>query len=113
MRAGLAPSIVSAARSNLRQRPEKSARFGAPAKCAVDLLRLTLAYCLGSMGLRLTAAWAETSGLAILSNVALLQRLRNMVAWLEVLVARLLTSSNGGARVAAAKGRPIRIGGGA
>jgi Transposase DDE domain len=78
-------------------------------KCAVDLLRLTLAYCLGSMGLRLTAAWAEASGLAILSNVALLQRLRNMVAWLEVLVARLLTSSNGGARVAAAKGRPIRI----
>src|SRR5215470_13183707 len=53
-------------------------------KCAVDLLRLTLAYCLGSMGLRLTAAWAEASGLAILSNVALLQRLRNMVAWLEV-----------------------------
>ena len=30
-------------------------------KCAVDLLRLTLAYCLGSMGLRLTAAWAEAS----------------------------------------------------
>src|SRR5262249_52238262 len=75
-------------------------------KCAVDLLRLTLAYCLGSMGLRLTAAWAEASGLAILSNVALLQRLRS---WLEVLVARLLTSSNGGPRVAAANGRPIRI----
>ena len=31
-------------------------------KCGVDLLRLILAYCLGSMGLRLTAAWAETIG---------------------------------------------------
>src|SRR5215813_15134564 len=108
MQAGLAPSIVSAAPSSLRQKPEKLAR-AREVKCAVDLLRLTLAYCLGSMGLRLTAAWAEASGLAILSNVALLQRLRNMVAWLEVLVARLLSSSNGGPRVAAANGRPIRI----
>jgi hypothetical protein len=52
-------------------------------KCAVDLLRLTLAYCLGAMGLRLTAAWAETVGLASLSNVALLKRLRKTVPWLE------------------------------
>jgi hypothetical protein len=37
-------------------------------KCGVDLLRLTLAYCLGAMGLRLTTAWAETVGLASLSN---------------------------------------------
>ena len=42
-------------------------------KCAVDLLRLTLAYCLGAMGLRLTAEWAETVGLASLSNVAAAQ----------------------------------------
>lgn len=57
---------------------------------AVDLLRLALAYCLGSMGLRLTAAWAETIGAGRLSNVALLGRLRNCVAWLESIVARLL-----------------------
>lgn len=49
-------------------------------KCAVDLLRLTLAYCLGTMGLRLTAAWAEATGLASLSNVALLKRLRHDAA---------------------------------
>jgi hypothetical protein len=50
----------------------RSRRISPPA----DLLRLTLAYCLGAMGLRLRAAWAETVGLASLSNVALLKRLR-------------------------------------
>jgi hypothetical protein len=59
-------------------------------KCGVDLLRLVFAYCLGLMGLRLTAAWAEGIGLASLSNVALLGRLRNAVPWLESIVARLL-----------------------
>jgi hypothetical protein len=59
-------------------------------KCAVDQLQLVFAYCLGLMGLRLTAAWAEGVGLASLSNVALLGRLRNSVPWLERIVARLL-----------------------
>lgn len=62
-------------------------------KCAVDQLRLAFAYCLGLMGLRLTAAWAEGAGLASLSNVALLGRLRNTVPWLEKIVARLLALS--------------------
>ena len=44
--------------------------------CAVDQLRLTLTYCLGLAGLRLTAAWAAGIGLADISNVALLGRLR-------------------------------------
>ena len=59
-------------------------------KSGVDLLRLVLAYCLGMTGLRLTAAWAEGIGLASLSNVALLGRLRNCSAWLELIVTRLL-----------------------
>jgi hypothetical protein len=59
-------------------------------RCGVDLLQLVLAYCLGLMGLRLTAAWAEGIGLASLSNVALLGRLRNAVPWLQSIVARLL-----------------------
>ena len=58
--------------------------------CGVDLLRLTLAYCLGLVGLRLTAAWAAGIGLTDISNVALLGRLRNMVPWLERIVMRLL-----------------------
>ena len=78
-------------------------------KCAVDLLRLTLAYGLGTTGLRLTAAWAEAIGLASLSNVALLKRLRKMVPWLEILVSRLLISPTGKSRNLIANGRLIRI----
>src|SRR5687768_5336323 len=59
-------------------------------KCAVDQLRLVLAYCWGTRGLRLTAAWAEAIGLASLWNVALLKRLRNSSDWVERLVGRLL-----------------------
>ena len=73
---------------------------------AVDLLRLAFAYCLGQVGLRLTAAWAEAVGLATLSNVALLKRLRKMAPWLEHIVGRLL---GGGVPVAAARGRLIRL----
>jgi len=78
-------------------------------KCAVDLLRLVLAYCLGTKGLRLTAAWSEAIGLASLSNVALLKRLRRTVPWLEMLVGRLIGAGASGAAATAAKGRPIRI----
>jgi hypothetical protein len=60
--------------------------------CAVDCLRLVLAYCLGALGLRLTAARAEALGLASLSNVALLKRVRKALPWLECLVARQLAA---------------------
>ena len=85
-------------------------------KSGVDLLRLVLAYCLGLTGLRLTAAWAEGIGLASLSNVALLGRLRNCSAWLEVIVARLLAPFPEGAGPTAAgrgamtgEGRLLRL----
>ena len=55
-----------------------------------DLLRLILAYCLGGMGLRSTSAWAASVGLADLSNVALLKRLRKCGVWIEHLVGQLL-----------------------
>ncbi|MFQ5566537.1 MAG: hypothetical protein ACE5EU_09260, partial [Paracoccaceae bacterium] len=74
-------------------------------KSAVDLLRFTLAYCLSEMGLRLTAAWGAAMGLADLSNVALLGRLRNMEGWLTRLVAEALAA----ARPRAAEGRLIRV----
>ena len=67
-------------------------------KSGVDLLRLMLAYCLGVMGLRLTAAWAEAIGLASLSNVALLGRLRNAVPWLQSILARLLAQAAAGSQ---------------
>jgi hypothetical protein len=75
----------------------------------VDLLRLILAYCLGHRGLRLTAAWAEAVGLASLSNVALLGRLRNAGPWLETILARLLGAAAAGSGDGAAGGRLIRL----
>jgi hypothetical protein len=78
-------------------------------KSGVDLLRLILAYCLGERGLRLTAAWAEAVGLASLSNVALLGRLRNAVPWLESILARLLAQAAAGSVVGVAGGRLIRL----
>lgn len=78
-------------------------------KCAVDQLRLVLAYCWGWRGLRLTAAWAEAIGLASLSNVALLKRLRKSADWLEQLVCRLISTGTREAGLAAAKGRSVRL----
>ena len=78
-------------------------------KCAVDQLRLVLAYCWGWRGLRLTAAWAEVIGIASLSNVALLKRLRKSAGWLEQLVCRLISTSTRQAGLAAAKGRSVRL----
>src|SRR5712691_488336 len=72
---------------------------------AVDLLRLVLAYCLGQGGLRSTAAWASAIGLADLSNVALLYRLRQCGDWLAALVAQRLA----GALPQASRGRLIRL----
>src|SRR5215210_87769 len=72
---------------------------------AVDLLRLVLAYCLGRGGLRSTAAWASAIGLADLSNVALLYRLRRCGDWFAALVGRSLA----GAAPEASRGRLIRL----
>src|SRR5258707_10836062 len=72
---------------------------------AVDLLRMTLAYCLGERGLRSTAAWAASIGLVDISNVALLYRLRQCGNWLAVLVGQALA----GAAPKASRGRLIRI----
>ena len=67
---------------------------------AVDHLRLVLAYCWSSCGLRWAVAWAEAMGLASLSNVALLKRLRNSVGWLERLVGRLVADAREAGSVA-------------
>ena len=77
-------------------------------KCAADLLRITLAYCLGGMGLRSTSAWAASVGLADLSNVALLGRLQNSTAWMQRLVEELL-AANSARTHALARGRPVRL----
>jgi Transposase DDE domain len=72
---------------------------------AVDLLRLILAYCLGERGLRSTAAWASATGLADISNVAVLKRLRGCGDWLALLVGEALAA----AAPQASRGRLIRV----
>ena len=72
---------------------------------ALDLLRLLLAYCLGDQGLRSTAAWASAIGLADISNVAVLYRLRQSGDWLAALVGRALAA--GAPRTS--RGRVIRL----
>ena len=62
------------------------------------------------MGLRLTAARAEALGIASISNVALLKRVRKAGPWLECLVARQLTSGFQKTRtISAAHGRLVRL----
>jgi hypothetical protein len=74
-------------------------------RSAVDLLRLLLAYCLGGRGLRATAGWAAASGVADISNPALLYRLRHCGGWLTMLIGQLLAATT----PRPAKGRLIRL----
>jgi hypothetical protein len=57
---------------------------------AGDLLRLALRYGPGGQSLRSTAAWAEMGGVASISDVALLNRLRKASDWLCAIVDSLL-----------------------
>ena len=59
-------------------------------KSGRDLLHLALAYSGGTLSLRGTAAWAEVSGLAQLSDVAVLERLRGSSEFLRAVVGALL-----------------------
>ncbi len=72
---------------------------------AIGMLRMVLAYCLGGGGLRSTAAWAASIGLADVANTALLYRLRQSEKWLAWLVGQALVSG----APKASQGRPIRI----
>jgi len=53
---------------------------------AEALLRLILAYSWNDWSLRTTAAWARRIGLADVSDVAVLKRLRHAPAWLGYLL---------------------------
>lgn len=76
-------------------------------KSAADLLRLALSYGACGLSLRGTTAWAEIVGLAHLSDVALLKRLRGAADWLGEIVAAILTARLAGA--AGAGGRRVRV----
>jgi hypothetical protein len=89
----------------LSARETKAFLRGRVVASAVDLLRLILAYCLGTGGLRSTAAWAASIGLVDISAVALLYRLRQSGDWLTLLIGRALAS----AAPVASQGRLIRL----
>ncbi|MBP7000764.1 IS4 family transposase [Amaricoccus sp.] len=57
---------------------------------ASSLLRLGLCYGPGGMSLRETAAWAQMQGIAKLSDVALLKRLRGAADWFGHLAGRIV-----------------------
>ncbi len=59
---------------------------------AQQLLRLAWLYGPGGMSLRTAAGWASGSGLAELSDVAVLKALRRMADWMEALVGTALAS---------------------
>jgi hypothetical protein len=77
-------------------------------KKAEDVLRLALMYGPGGGSLRSLAAAAAQSGLADMSDVAVMERIRNAADWLQSLCAERLARTAGDIGTAAA-GQPIRI----
>jgi Transposase DDE domain len=73
-------------------RQTKAFAWGRKIPTPAVLLRLVLAYCLGEWGLRSTATWATAVGLADISNVGLLYRLRRCGDWLAQLVGDALAA---------------------
>jgi hypothetical protein len=59
-------------------------------RSAAALLRLCLAYVLGRLSLRALSGWADSQGLAAMSDVAVLKRLRASAGWLEAIAAALM-----------------------
>lgn len=75
---------------------------------ASTLLRLALAYGFCGLSLRQTAAWAQATGIADLSDVALLNRLRKASPWLGYLLAVKL-AERAGAKPASTSARRLRL----
>ena len=73
------------------------------------LLRLALAYGFCGLSLRQTAAWAEALGVASLSNVALLKRLRHSASWLGHLLAIKLAERASPPRLSSAHSLRLRL----
>jgi hypothetical protein len=59
-------------------------------RTAEQLLRLALAYGPGGLSLRAAATWAGVSGLADLSDTAVMKRLRNASTWLGAIAGALV-----------------------
>jgi hypothetical protein len=75
-------------------------------RSAEALLRLALVYANTPLSLRGTAAWAAAAGVAEISDVALLRRLRQAETWLGSILAALLGEAMG---APAEVGRPVQV----
>lgn len=73
---------------------------------AASLLRLGLGYGPGGMSLREVAAWAKLQGVADLSDVAVLKRLRQSAGWFGALAGQVLADQ---AQAADIGTRPLRL----
>ena len=102
---GVLRRLGGAASLEMTARASKAFMRPREIRCAVDLLRLILAYCLGEQGLRAVAAWAAAVGLADVSNPAILYRLRHCGDWLTLLIGQVLAT----AVPDPGKGRLIRL----
>lgn len=80
-------------------------------RTADDLLRLALAYGPGGQSLRDTATWARMLGIADLSAVALMYRLRDSADWLGQIAGALLARRQTGGAISRVgqMGRRIRL----
>jgi hypothetical protein len=79
-------------------------------RSAAMLLRLALAYGPGGLSLRAAAAWAGASGLADLSDTAVMNRLRQAADWLgEIAGALLRRAAAAPAAAGPLPGRRLRI----
>lgn len=74
---------------------------------AEDLLRLAFAFVLGRLSLRSLAAWSAEQGIAELSDVALLKRLKNSADWLGDLCAAALGATRPEAGLGLPDGRRL------
>lgn len=93
--------LEASARRHGAVRRARAVRGGA------ELLRLALLYATSGLSLRGSAAWAEATGLASLSDVALLKRLKGADGWLGAVVEALLSAAI--APPAAGAGGPRRL----
>ena len=74
---------------------------------AIDLLRIVMAYAICDWSLRLISAWCVVMGIADVSDVAILNRLRKSTTWLGCLIVRLLQRRH--LRLAQAPGVRLRL----
>jgi hypothetical protein len=77
-------------------RQSKAFAWGRKVANPAVLLRLVLAYCLSHWGLRSTTTWATAAGVADISNVGLLYRLRRCGDWLAHLIGECLPRGSPG-----------------